>query len=161
MEFRPILPADRGPLADLLQRIDAFTPREREVALELIDEALKHPGPDGYRCIVALAPDGCGGTSLAGYVCFGKTPMTERTYDMYWVAVDPAFQGRGIGARLLDAMAAGVAADGGGGIRVETSSTEAYGTALRFYLNKGFRVVGRIPGFYRKGDDLVILFRET
>jgi len=160
MELRPILPADREPLADLLRRIDVFDLAEREVALELVDESLQRPGPEGYQCILAVAPDGGGGTSLLGYVCFGKTPMTEHTYDMYWIAVDPAHQGQGVGARLLDAMADKALADGGRGIRVETSSTDAYGGSLRFYLNRGFRIVGRIPAFYREGDDLMILFRE-
>ena len=161
MEIRPIVPADRDPLVELLRRIDAFSPREREVALELIDGALQNPGPEGYQCLLASAPDGQGGSTLVGYVCFGKTPMTRHTYDMYWIAVDPSYQGRGIGARLLDAMVARVVAAGGRGVRVETSSTEGYGRALRFYLNRGFRIMGRIPHFYREGDDLVILFWES
>jgi ribosomal protein S18 acetylase RimI-like enzyme len=159
MHFRPILPRDRSPLVDMLERIDVFNREEKAVAAELIDESLRHPGPDGYRCIVALEP-AAGEEVCLGYVCFGKTPMTEHTYDMYWIAVEPSRHGAGIGGRLLQEMIEAVLADRGTGIRVETSSTDAYGGTLRFYLNQGFRVACRIPDFYRKGDDLVILFRN-
>jgi len=37
---------------------------------------------------------------VLGYACFGKTPMTDATYDLYWLVVAEAARGRGIGANL-------------------------------------------------------------
>ncbi len=44
-------------------------------------------------------------------------------------------------------------------IRVETSSQDAYSGTLQFYLDTGYLEGGRLPGFYKPGDDLVILYK--
>jgi len=142
----------------LLRRIENFNPPEIEVALELINEALSKPEQSSYRCIVALETKANEEIYL-GYICFGRTPMTDFTYDLYWVAVDPAFRGRGLGGQLLHAMDESLRHSGGRVIRVETSSMETYHGSLKFYLNEGFEIAGRIPNFYREKDDLVILFK--
>src|SRR5689334_7730889 len=96
MELRSIRREDRAPLARLLSRVANFEEEERAVALELIDEAIERPA-SGYECIVADD-----GRSIAGYLCFGRTPMTAWTFDLYWVAVDGERQGQGIGKKLAE-----------------------------------------------------------
>lgn len=139
----------------MLQRIDTFTPEEREVALELIDDSIKRPEQSGYQCIVAVE----GEDTCAGYLSYGRTPMTEATYDLYWVAVDPTHRGKGIGRKLCQAFEDTVREASGTLIRVETSSQEAYSGTLQFYLDAGYVEGGRLPGFYKPGDDLVILYK--
>lgn len=157
MFLRPILSRDRESLVTLLQRIDTFTPEEREVALELIDDSIKRPEQSGYQCIVAVdGEDDC-----AGYLSYGRTPMTEATYDLYWVAVDPGHRGKGIGRKLCEAFEETVRQAEGTLIRVETSSQEAYSGTLQFYLDAGYIEGGRLPGFYKPGDDLVILYKRV
>jgi len=143
-------------LAALLRRIDNFTAEEVEVALELIDEAIARP-ESGYRCLVAL---GLGGEdeTLLGYTCFGQTPMTESTYDLYWIVVDAAHRDKGIGHHLLQALYETLTHLGARLIRVETSSMESYRGSLRFYEKEGFTTVGRIPSFYKEGDDLIVMY---
>ena len=41
---------------------------------------------------------------LVGWICWGPTPCTLGTFDLYWMAVDPAAQGAGIGTALIRAM---------------------------------------------------------
>src|SRR5205085_12524048 len=36
------------------------------------------------------------------YACFGPTPATDRTFDLYWIAVHPDAQRSGAGAALMD-----------------------------------------------------------
>src|SRR5688500_4396931 len=103
MYLRPVLSRDREPLASLLQRIDAFNTDEVQVALELIDDSISRPEQSGYQCLVAVEPDGEDETYL-GYLCYGQTPMTESTFDLYWIAVDPDYRGKGIGRRLCQAL---------------------------------------------------------
>ena len=162
MFLRPILSRDRASLVTLLQRIDTFTDEERTVALELIDEAIKRPEQSGYECIVA-AEQAEGGDPeterVAGYLSYGRTPMTESTYDLYWVAVDPAHRGKGLGRKLCQAFEEHCRQSEGRLIRVETSSQEAYSGTLQFYLDTGYREGGRLPDFYKPGDDLVILYK--
>jgi ribosomal protein S18 acetylase RimI-like enzyme len=157
MALRPIAPVDRAPLAALLDRIANFTPAEKQVALELIDDALARPHGD-YECLVAgdeREPSRC-----LGYICFGRTPLTAHTYDLYWVVVDPSLHGRGVGGELLHGMEEKMRERGGKLIRVETSSQETYGTTQRFYDKHGFRLGGRIPRFYRDDDDLLLYYKD-
>lgn len=95
-----------------------------------------------------------------GYVCFGQTPMTESTFDLYWLVVDAAVRGRGLGRALVAGFEAHLRARGGRRIRVETSSLEGQGGASRFYESTGYQRAGLIPDFYRPGDDLLIFSKE-
>ena len=154
LDLRPVAAADRPVLADILGRTPQFSPDEVEVALELIDEALAQGAATTYRVIVALAQDAAGPRPV-GYVCFGRTPMTDATYDLYWIVVDPALRGGGVGRRLWAACAEAVRSEAGAIVRIETSSVELYGDTQRFYDRIGFVEGARIADFYRPGDDLI------
>lgn len=96
---------------------------------------------------------------LIGYACFGPTPMTEHTWDLYWVAVEPERKGQGIGRELCAAVEDAVRERGGRVVRVETGTRREYVDTIRFYLRIGYETAGRIRDFYRDGDDLLILVR--
>jgi ribosomal protein S18 acetylase RimI-like enzyme len=150
--LKRLAPNHRAPLADLLARTREFNAAEASVALELIDLAIA--GQADYRFWV----DEDGGR-VRGYVCFGKTPMTEGTYDMYWIAVDPDVKGRGVGRSLVRAMEEEIAREGAILVRVETSGQPAYAATRAFYERAGYEVVARIRDFYARGNDLVIYGR--
>lgn len=160
--MRPIRASDRSALLGLLQRTDNFLPDEVEVALELIDAAIANPPGNTYVAVVAVLPDEAApeGERAVGYSCFGPTPMTAHTWDLYWIAADPDLRGKGVGAGLLRATESLVSEHGGRILRAETASKEAYGATLAFYQRTGFIEGGRIPDFYREADDLVILYRR-
>ncbi len=155
MNVRAIQPEDRGPLGRLLRAVEQFKPEEVTVAEELIAASIENPQGSGYECLVAI--EEC----LAGYICFGLTPMTSATYDLYWIAVDPRFQGRGIGRALYHAFAQRIRLLGGAQVRIETSSKESYAATGGFYERLGFRVDGRLRDFYAPGDDLLIFYRSV
>lgn len=155
MNVRPILTADRAALGALLRRIAQFKPDEVVVAEELIDAAIADPAGSGYQCLVAYDE------ALVGYICFGPTPMTTATHDLYWIAVDPAVQGRGVGKALYAAFAETIRAQGGGQVRIETSSQETYAATGGFYERLGFSIDGRLRDFYAPGDDLLIFYRKV
>jgi ribosomal protein S18 acetylase RimI-like enzyme len=157
MYLRPVTPRDRDQLLALLQRIENFTDAEKQVARDLIHDALDRP-ESGYRCLVALDADGENEICL-GYLCFGQTPMTRHTYDLYWIVVDPAQRRRGVAHRLLVAFEELLRQTGGKIVRVETSTQESYGGTLQFYKREGFAPGGRIPHFYKQNDDLLIFYK--
>ena len=129
------------------------------MALELIDESIRRPQDSGYRCIVVI--ETAGETEIpVGYICFGQTPMTRHTCDLYWIVVDPDRRDKGYGKTLLRAMEESMLAVGGRNIRVETSSKETYTGTIRFYHNEGFTQAGTLPGFYGDGDDLLIFYKQ-
>jgi ribosomal protein S18 acetylase RimI-like enzyme len=97
---------------------------------------------------------------MLGYACFGPHPLTQGTYDLYWIVVDPTAQGHGIGHALLARVEAEVQARGGRLLLVETSGTPAYAPARRFYESSGYRCEATIHDFYALGDDLVIFSKD-
>ena len=154
MEIRPIEKKDREPLAALIRRIETFSQEEIQCAIELVDLALTPNNPD-YTILVADR-DG----SLVGYACYGATPMTEGTFDLYWIASDPAVRGQGVGASLIAGMEADMRRRGARVIRVETSATEAYGPTRGFYASMKYTEEARFRDFYKVGDDLIILAKR-
>ena len=161
--LRELRAADRAPIAALLRATGAFTEEEVGVALELVDVALSKrvERPDDYRFLVADAPEGTHGERVAGYVCWGLAPMSDGVFDVYWIAVDPAAQRHGIGARLLHAVEEDVARRGGRTILIETGGKESYAPTRRFYERAGYAEAARIPDFFRVGDDKVIYARRV
>jgi ribosomal protein S18 acetylase RimI-like enzyme len=155
MDIRPLEGKDREPLASLIRRIETFSQEEMGVAIELVDLALQPNNPD-YKILVADR-DG----ALVGYVCYGPTPMTEGTYDLYWIASDPTVRGQGIGASLISGMEADLRRIQARIIRVETSATEAYGPTRGFYASMKYTEEARIRDFYKVGDDLIILTKRV
>ncbi len=125
-----------------------------ECAIELVDLALT-PGNRDYSIQVADR----GGT-IVGYVCYGPTPMTEGTYDLYWIASDPSVRGQGVGASVVSAMEGDLRRRGARLIRVETSATEAYGPTRGFYASMKYVEEARFRDFYKVGDDLIILSKR-
>ncbi len=95
-----------------------------------------------------------------GYVCYGPTPMTAGTFDLYWIASDPLVRGQGVGAALVSAMEGDLRRRHGRIIRVETSAMEAYGPTRGFYAAMQYKEESRFRDFYKPGDDLIILCKR-
>lgn len=124
-----------------------FNEEEIAIALELLDAKPEA----GYRFVVAECA-----SKVAGYACFGATPLTVGVFDLYWIAVDPTLHGTGVGQRLMDASEDAIRAEGGRMVVIETASKPAYDKTRAFYLAYGCREVARVPDFYAIGDDKVI-----
>jgi GNAT superfamily N-acetyltransferase len=139
---------DRSALERLLAATSAFSAADVAVALELIDDVLVRGERSDYRIICAEEGD-----NLTGYVCFGKIPLTAASFDLYWIVVEPALRGRGVGTRLLEAAEATCLELGCQQLFAETSSTPAYAEARAFYERCGFALASRIADFYAGGND--------
>lgn len=151
---RPLVPHDRAAVETIVSAVGVFSPEEIEIALELIDEWLEDGEESGYLTyVIEETVQGAGKGTVRGYVCFGPTPLTEATYDLYWVAVDPTAQGLGYGQRLMAFAESEVRQRGGRLLLIETASHEAYGATVRFYERAGYELLSRIRDFYRVGDD--------
>jgi ribosomal protein S18 acetylase RimI-like enzyme len=155
VSIRPLEPRDRGRILEIVSTTGNFTPAEIEIAMELVDEGLADP-ESGYFLFVAEDAEG----RVTGYECHGPTPLTDGTFDLYWIAVDPQVQGGGYGRALLRFAEDDVLRRGGRLLLIETSSQESYGATIRFYEKSGYPLVARIRGFYRPGDDKLIFAKE-
>jgi GNAT superfamily N-acetyltransferase len=148
---RPLTREDRRAVLGVIQSTGMFTAAEIAVARELIDITLDQPRQKDYSILVVEDPGG----RVVGYLTYGPTPLTEGTYDLYWMAVRSGEQGRGYGRELVGWLENAVRKAGGRMILIETSSQPKYEKTRRFYAGLGYREVSRIPDFYRKGDDRV------
>lgn len=151
--LRPVGRAQRARLEALTAATGLFRPAEVAVAAELLDDSLA--GDDDYRLLGAYRAD-----ELVGYACWGPTPGTEGTYDLYWIVVDPARQGQGVGTELLTAVEQELAREHGRLLVVETSSRADYAATRAFYERRGYARAATIPGYYAPGDDLVIYLKD-
>jgi ribosomal protein S18 acetylase RimI-like enzyme len=148
--IRPVEAADRGAIERILRATGAFIEEEVKVALELLDAGVRDP--EGDYLVRVLEEDG----ALLGYTCYGRAPFTEATWDLYWIAVDPAHYGTGAARRLMAAAEDDIRARGGRLVLVETASKPSYARTRRFYESIGYRETARIVDYYRQGDDKVV-----
>ncbi len=151
--LRPVGRAQRAPLERLTAATGLFRPEEVAIAVELLDESLA--GDDDYRFLGAYADD-----ELVGYACWGPTPGTQGTCDLYWIVVHAAWQGKGIGTQLLGEVEQRLLAEGCRLVVVETSSRPEYLPTRAFYERRGYTKAATIPGYYAPGDDLVIYLKD-
>jgi ribosomal protein S18 acetylase RimI-like enzyme len=155
--IRPIIAHDKEKLFHLIRQRGTFNEKEIEVAIEVIEDTLAFPEKKEYYTFCALEGNG----DIAGFICFGPIPMTDRCYDLYWIAVDEKFSRNGIGKKLLEAMGDFVVKEKARRIYIDTSSTAPYTAARTFYENYGFRLVTMLKDFYRLGDDKIIFMKEV
>lgn len=146
---------DKPAIMKILSVTREFKPAEVMVAEELIDSYLLDPKGSGYHVLVAEVD-----ATIAGYICYGSTPLTEATWDLYWQAVAPQLQGLGIGGALMVAAEDKIREAGGMLAIIETSSTPDYEKTLRFHCHQGYKEICQIPDFYAPGDGKVILYKR-
>ena len=148
-------PDDRDAILAMLNETEAFRHDEIEVARDVLDDSLAHGETGHYQSYVA-EQDG----HVAGWVCFGPTPCTVGTFDVYWIAVNPRRQSKGVGSALM-ASAENIIKQRGGRIAVaETSGRPSYLSSRMFYLAKGYKESARVRDFYAPDDDKIIYTKE-
>ncbi len=151
--LRPVGHAHRARLELLTRGTGLFREDEVATAIELLDESLA--GDDDYQFVGAFVAD-----QLIGYACWGATPGTLATSDLYWIVVDRERQGSGIGSQLLREVESRLTADGRRLVVVETSSRADYAPTRAFYESRGYTRTATIPGYYAPGDDLVVFTKD-
>lgn len=154
MKVRKMTAADRQRVCDIVVAAGVFRDDEITVAEELIDDAIRKPGVD-YHVLCAEARG-----QVVGYICYGRVPLTLSGWDLYWIAVDPSQQGKGIGALLIREMERWIAAEGGCKVYIDTSSLPLYAAARRLYEKCDYTVAAVLPDFFRPGDDKVLYSRD-
>jgi len=156
VDLRCLKAQDRMPLERMLASIHSFDPEDRTLAMELINIALDQADQNDYSFILATNEE----DQPVGYTCYGPTPLTDGTFDLYWIAVDPQWAGHGIGTLLLEAVEEGIQSRHGRMLLIETSSSQAYEQTCRFYLKKGYSLVETIQDFYRQGEDRLTFIKR-
>lgn len=144
-------PADLPALRRLVREAGVFSEAEIELAVSLAEDALAHGAEaSGHHFVLAHRAG-----RLLGYTCWGPIDGTAGSFDLYWIVVDAAGQGRGLGRRLLDLTEARVRAAGGRRLFAETSGRPDYAPTRAFYERAGYTAEARLADFYAPGDDRI------
>jgi len=151
LALRPLKTTDIPALVEILAACPVFRADEVAVGEEVLREAAKPGRQDDYHVIVAEL-DG----QAVGWSCHGRVPMTDGTYDLYWIAVDPRRQNTGIGRALLHEIESQLRGAHARWLIAETSASVAYENTRQFYLRSGYDTLSEIPDFYRSADGRVI-----
>ena len=150
-EIRRTRATDIHPTLRLLEATGVFRASELRVAKEVLEEAATEASPEGYVSYTATEGD-----SVTGWICLGRAPCTEETYDLYWLAVHPAFKRQGTASNLI-ALAEDHARVAGGQLMViETSARADHEPARRCYEQNGYELQATVPHFYDHGDAQLI-----
>ena len=140
-------------------RLAADTGFFRDAELKVLEEVIldyqKDPGKDYF--FLEEADE----SGSAGFIIFGRTPLTDQTWDIYWIAVRKNSQGKGVGRKLLSRAEAFILLAGPTALlRIETSGKKEYDVTQEFYKKTGFLEAGRIPDFYSEGDALINYYKR-
>jgi ribosomal protein S18 acetylase RimI-like enzyme len=155
IKVRHMVARDKSAIMHMLRNMPEFKPPEVVIAEEVLDDYLRDSIRSGYHVFVAEI-----GSLVVGYICYGPTPLTEGTWDIYWLAVAPNQQSKGIGKSLLSFAEENIKENMGRMSLIETSSRPEYEATARFYRTQGYEMTCRIADFYAPGDDKLILIKR-
>jgi len=156
MKFRTTLQAEDIPfLKDILISTGFFYDSEVKIVEELAQENLKKGEKSGYLFNLALE-----GEKPIGFTCYGKIPGTADSFDLYWIAVHPSQQGKGLGKELFTQALNDIALRSGKNVWIETSSRDLYLPTREFYEKAHCELVANLPNFYGSNDNKLVYLKR-
>ncbi|MGL5929972.1 MAG: GNAT family N-acetyltransferase [Dermatophilaceae bacterium] len=158
ISVRPARPTDRDVVLRLALDNRMFAPDELDGLGAAFDDA-GADGADEHRWVVAED-----GGDMVGAAYWAPEPFADRVWNLYFIATAPDHHGRGAGSALVEHVESTLRALGREQVRVllvDTSSTDQYDGARRFYTGRGFVEEARIREFYGEGDDKVTFWKRV
>ncbi|MFH1079555.1 MAG: GNAT family N-acetyltransferase [Pseudomonadota bacterium] len=142
-----VRPSDRTAVREIVEATGYFSGDETAIAVELVEERLATGDASGYYFVFIEREE-----RVIGYACYGPVPATRYSYDIYWMAVYPEFQRRGLGRKLLAMCESLIQRAGGRQIYMDTSARAQYEPTRRLYVAQGYRQAAYLPDYYAPGD---------
>jgi GNAT superfamily N-acetyltransferase len=151
MEIIKSRPDDLRQILEVAQSVGNFNQEEIDTVDELFQGYLTDALKSGYNFISGIDQG-----QIVGFVCWGPTPLTQGTVDLYWIATEKEHQGKGVARQLFNAVVDAAREIGRWQIVIWTSSKPEYELARRFYVRMGCELASQIRDFYDHGDDLCV-----
>jgi ribosomal protein S18 acetylase RimI-like enzyme len=154
---------DAEAVGEIVAATGFFSPAEVAIAVELVEARLAAGEASGYFFVLADEATGFGDAKgeLLGYACYGPIDGTLGSFDLFWIAIRPDQQGRGLGRRLMQESERRIAAAGGRRIYAETSGRPQYEPTRAFYARLGYTCESRLVDFYGPGDDKIFFVKAV
>lgn len=153
--IRPTIPDDTPDLVTMARETGVFKPLEIQALQEVLDDYHRHAHREGHRAL-SYEQD----QRLAGFAYYAPVEMTDRTWCLWWILVDPQQQARGVGSNLLRQVEEDIRQHAGRLLVIETSSLPHYDLTQRFYLKHGYEQTGVLRDYYADGDNMVVFCKH-
>jgi GNAT superfamily N-acetyltransferase len=153
--IRPTTREDSPALLGLTEHTGMFKPLEVEALREVLDDYHATNREELDHVAVTWEQDG----APVAFAYWAPTPMTDRTWHLYWIVVRAGLQGGGVGGKLLKYAEEDIALRKGRILLIETSSLPHYERTRAFYLKHGYEQHAVLRDYYADGDDMVV-FRK-
>jgi GNAT superfamily N-acetyltransferase len=154
--IRPTTPADTETLVALTDATGMFKPIEVVALREVLDDFHATNHTDDHHAIT-LEENG----DILGFAYYGPAPMTDRTWQLWWIVVRKDQQGRGVGGRLLRFVEDDLRTKRNARVLfIETGSLPHYELTREFYRKHSYEQHALLKDFYADGDSMVV-FRKT
>jgi ribosomal protein S18 acetylase RimI-like enzyme len=154
--IRPATPADVETIKRIGVDAGMFGPDEVGFFDDMLAVFFDGSSPDDHWLVVD------DGTVIAA-AYFAREPFADRMWNLFFIAVDPARHGHGIGGMLLADIEEQLRGRGASDARVlivETSSTDRYARTSDFYRAHGYDEEARIRQFYGPDDDKIVFWKS-
>ncbi len=153
--IRLAIPDDTVRLLSLASETGVFKPHEIEALNEVLDDYHAINFDEGHVAEVLISED-----RIVGFLYYAPVAMTDRTWELWWIAVDKSLHGHGYGKTLMAHLEEKIRELNGRLVLIDTSSLPNYEATRNFYLRTGYLQVAQIPDFYCDGDDRVIFWKK-
>lgn len=158
LTITPVQPADHQALLAIAVSTGLFDAAEAEALLGGVLRSLPPqqppvPGsPHAACCRLQGEP--------VGWCYLAPDDHAAGVWNLWWIGVSPAQQGRGAAGRLLRHAEAWARQAGARLLIVETSAADALARARRFYAGQGYQLCGSVPDFYAEGEAKQVFARR-
>ena len=152
---KTVVPTDIMTVTDILKSTGFFKLFEIDVAVALLEDRMKDGEGCGYQ-FYFLEVEG----RTVAYACYGEIPCTTKNFNIYWLAVDNNFRGKGLGTLLLRKIEEEIKKHSGRGIYIQTSNKEQYGPTLDFYKKNGYKQIAVFKDFYDLNDNQAVFYKK-
>lgn len=148
-----IRPATLGDVPALKTIIDAVGLFPSEMLDEMMADYFSHPESNDF-----WLTDESNGEPV-GVAYYAPERLTEGTWNLYLIAIDPDQQSKGRGKAIMTHVEQALSNKGERLLLVETSGRPEFEYQRAFYRRCGYHEEARIRDFYTAGDDKVV-FRK-
>lgn len=97
---------------------------------------------------------------VVGVAYCASERMTDGTWNLLLIAINPNCQGQGIGKQFMDYIEQQIKNIPARILLVETSGLAEFEATRRFYPQCGYTQVACIPDYYEAGDDKVVFLKK-
>jgi len=149
--IRSTRPDDTPALLEIARGTEVFKPIEIVALQEVLDDYHATGHALGH---VSINFERHG--KILGFAYYAPASMTDRTWYLYWIAVEKGIQANGIGTQLLRRAEEDIDTHQGRLLLIETSSLPHYELTRRFYEKHGYHRVCTLDDYYADGDSLVV-----